>query len=151
MRSAAITPQAYLDTLPADRKHAMSQLREILLENLPAGFAEVMNYGMIGYVVPHTLYAPGYHCNPEEPLPFINIASQKNFVALYHMGLYAAPDLLAWFTQEYPKHVKTKPDMGKSCIRFKKMAGIPYVLIGQLASKLSPQQWIALYESQLKK
>lgn len=151
MISTATTPQEYLETLDSDRKQAMSKLRSCLLANLPAGFAEIMNYGMIGYVVPHTLYAPGYHCNPELPLPFISIASQKNFIALYHMGLYADANLLAWFVQEYPKHVKTKLDMGKSCIRFKKIDQIPYTLLGDLATRITPQDWIKLYQDQLKK
>ena len=151
MRSAETTPQAYLETLPPDRKKAIGELRQILLKNLPDGFAEIMSYGMIGYVVPHTLYPKGYHCNPGQPLPFISVASQKNFIALYHLGIYAEPGLLAWFVQEYPKHGKTKLDIGKSCIRFKKPEHIPFDLIKQLATKLSPQNWIALYESQLKK
>jgi len=151
MISTATTPQEYLETLEPSRQQAMAKLRNCLLANLPAGFTEIMNYGMIGYVVPHTLYAPGYHCNPALPLPFISIAAQKNFIALYHMGLYADADLLDWFVQEYPKHVKTKLDMGKSCIRFKRPDQIPYDLIGDLATRLTPQDWIKLYESQLKK
>jgi hypothetical protein len=151
MRSEATSPEEYLETLPADRQQTISQLRKVLLENLPAGFTEIMSYGMIGYVVPHSLYPPGYHCNPSQPLPFISIASQKNFIAFYHLGLYANPELLYWFTTEYPKHGKTKPDMGKSCIRFKKPAEIPYNLLAALAAKLTPQQWIAHYESQLRK
>ena len=128
----------------------MIELRKVILKNLPKGFAEVMNYGMLGYVVPHALYPAGYHCDPKLPLPFMNIASQKNFIALYHMGIYADKKLLDWFTKEYPKHSKTKLDMGKSCIRFKKPDQIPFTLIGELASKLSPKEWIALYEEQFK-
>jgi hypothetical protein len=104
---------------------------------------------MIGYVVPHTLYPKGYHCSPEQPLPFINIASQKNFIALYHLGLYADQSLLEWFVQEYPKYSKAKLDMGKSCIRFKKVAQIPYNLIGELATKITPAEWINIYENKL--
>ncbi|MGV3588375.1 MAG: DUF1801 domain-containing protein [Adhaeribacter sp.] len=151
MISTATTPQEYLETLEPAQQQAMAKLRNCLLTNLPAGFTEIMNYGMIGYVVPHTLYAPGYHCNTALPLPFISIAAQKNFIALYHMGLYADADLLAWFVQEYPKHVKTKLDMGKSCIRFKRPDQIPYDLIGDLATRVTPQDWIKRYESQLKK
>lgn len=110
-----------------------------------------MSYGMIGYVVPHSVYPAGYHCDPKLPLPFINLASQKNFIALYHMGLYADAELLEWFTAEYPRHSSTKLDMGKSCIRFKKPEAIPYALIGQLAKKMSTDDWIRLYESQLRK
>ncbi len=110
-----------------------------------------MNYGMIGYVVPHTLYPKGYHCKPTDPLPFMNIASQKNFIAVYHMGLYADPQLLKWFTQEYPKHSTQKLDMGKSCIRFKKPDQIPFKLLGELAAKMTPTQWIQLYEKAFQK
>ena len=150
MQSKATTPQEYIDSLPEERKQAMTQLRKIILKNLPKGFSEVMNYGMLGYVVPHSLYPSGYHCDPKQPLPFMNVASQKNFVAVYHMGVYADKALLKWFTNEYSKHSKTKLDMGKSCLRFKNMAQIPFKLIGDLASKMTPQQWIAIYEKQIK-
>jgi hypothetical protein len=146
MQSKAATPQTYLDTLPDDRKQAMNELRKVITKNLPKGFSEGMAYGMLGYAVPHSLYPKGYHCAPEQPLPFLSIASQKNFIALYHMGMYADKKLLDWFTAEYPKHSKTKLDMGKSCIRFKKMDQIPYALIGELASKMTPQDWIETYE-----
>lgn len=147
----AKTPQEYLDSLPEDRKTVISKLRNVILKNIPNGFEEVMGYGMLGFVVPHALYPNGYHCDPKLPLPFINIASQKNFVALYHMGVYANPELLAWFVAEYPKHAKTKLDMGKSCIRFKKMEDITYDLIGDLASKMTVQDWISMYENNFKK
>jgi uncharacterized protein YdhG (YjbR/CyaY superfamily) len=139
----------YLKNLPADRVEVINKLRSIIKANLPAGFEETMSYGMIGYVVPHSLFPAGYHCDPKLPLPFISIASQKNFVAFYHMGIYANPDLLNWFTSAYPKHVKSKLDMGKSCIRFKKMDQIPYELISELAKKMSPQQWINLYQGRV--
>jgi hypothetical protein len=129
----------------------MQKLRQTILENLPKGFIEEMNYGMVGYVVPHSIYPAGYHCDTKMPLPFMNIASQKNFIALYHMGIYANTELLNWFTTEYPKHVKTKLDMGKSCIRFKKPEQIPFDLIGQLCSKMQVEDWIALYEKNYKK
>lgn len=147
----AQTPDEYVAQLPDDRKAAFSTLRRTIKDNLPDGFEECINYKMIGYVVPHSLYPDGYHCNPKLPLPFINIASQKNFVALYHMGIYAKPDILDWFVQEYPKHVKTKLDMGKSCIRFKNMQNIPFELIGQLCQKISPKDWIDTYEQNIKK
>jgi hypothetical protein len=127
----------------------MTELRDVILKNLPKGFAEVMSYGMIGYVVPHKLYPNGYHCNPKLPLPFANIASQKNFIALYHMGVYANPELLKWFTAEYKKRVPSKLDMGKSCIRFKNPEEIPFELIGELMRKMSPKDWIAVYEKNL--
>ena len=151
MTSKATTPEQYLKELPAERKEAVSQLRNTVLKNLPKGFKEVMGYGMLGYVVPHDIYPAGYHCNPKLPLPFANIASQKNFIAFYHMGIYANPDLLKWFTQEYPKHSKAKLDMGKSCIRFKKPEQIPYKLIGELVKKVSVKEWIAAYEKAFKR
>lgn len=151
MQSSAKTVTEYLDSLPSERKEALLKLRNVILENLPPGFEERMGYGMIAYVVPHEIFPSGYHCDPKLPLPFINIASQKNFIALYHMGMYADKDLLDWFTSEYPKHAKTKLDMGKSCVRFKKMDDIPYALIAALASKMTVNDWIAKYQSTFKK
>jgi hypothetical protein len=141
----------YILTLPTDRQEVMEQLRKIIKKNLPKGFSEEMNYGMIGYVVPHTLYPAGYHCKPSDPLPFMNIASQKNFIAVYHMGLYADEKLMKWFTTEYPNHSTAKLDMGKSCIRFKKPDQIPMKLIGELAAKMTPKQWIELYDKSIRK
>jgi uncharacterized protein YdhG (YjbR/CyaY superfamily) len=146
MNSRATTVNEYMAELPEDRKMAVSELRKVILKNLPPGFKEEMSYGMIGYVVPHSLYAPGYHCDPKLPLPFMNIASQKNFISLYHMGIYANDKLMKWFTEEFAKRSKTKLDMGKSCIRFKKPELIPYDLIGELAAKITVQNWIELYE-----
>lgn len=143
---SAKTPDQYINQLPEERKLVVEKLRKIILKNLPTGFVETINYGMIGYVVPHSVYPKGYHCDTKQPLPFINIASQKSFIALYHMGIYADKALYDWFVNEYPKHCKTKLDMGKSCIRFKKIDDIPYNLIAELAKKVSPQDWIKLYE-----
>ncbi len=151
MTSAATNVKEYIDGLPADRKEAITQLRTVIQKKLPKGFQEEMSYGMIGYVVPHTLYPAGYHCNPKLPLPFMNIASQKNFIAVYHMGIYADPKLMDWFLAEFPKHSKSKLDMGKSCIRFKKTEQIPFELIGELASKMTVKDWVAMYEKQFKK
>lgn len=151
MQSAALTPDQYISELPEDRKIAMEQLRKIVLDNLPAGFKEVMSYGMLGYCVPHEIYPNGYHCNPKDPLPFFAMASQKNSINIYHMMLYADKELHDWFVAEYPKYSKSKLDMGKSCIRFKKTADIPYNLIGELMSKVTLDQWIERYESTLKK
>ena len=151
MRSEAKTPDEYLAEVPNDRKEAMSRLRATIKENLPPGFKEVMSYGMLGYVVPHELYPAGYHCTPELPLPFMNLASQKNFIAVYHAGIYADPNLLNWFVEEYPKYVSTKLDMGKSCIRFKNVKNIPYDLIGELSTKMTVENWIETYESQVKR
>jgi len=151
MQSTAKTPQAYVDSLPEERKVAIEKMRQAIKKTLPAGFEEVMCYGMLGYVVPHSLYPKGYHCDPKLPLGFISLASQKNFVALYHMGIYANPKLLDWFVGEFPKHAKSKLDMGKSCVRFKKMNDIPYALISELVSKMTVQDWIDCYESAFKK
>lgn len=151
MQSTANTPEAYLADLPEDRKPVITALRKVILANLPPGFAEVMHCGMIGYVVPHARYPAGYHCDPKQPLPFLNLASQKNYVVLYHLGLYADQDLLNWFTAEYSRQSKARLDMGKSCIRFKKPDQIPLELIGELASRITPEQWIAVYQSQLSK
>jgi hypothetical protein len=150
MQSKEKTPKAYLSSLPADRKKAMTELRNVIAKNLPKGFKEEMGYGMLGYVVPHSLYPAGYHCDPKLPLPFLGIASQKHFIAVYHMGIYADPKLLKWFTTEYKK-INPKLDMGKSCLRFTKPEQIPFKLIGQLASKVTPRQWIAVYEKKFRK
>jgi len=151
MTSEAKTPAQYIKELPADRKEAVSQLRDVVLKNLPGGFKEQMGYGMLGYVVPHAIYPPGYHCDPKLPLPFAGIASQKNFIAFYHMGIYAMPDLLKWFVAEYPKHSTAKLDMGKSCIRFKKPEHIPYKFIGELMKKVSVEKWVEVYEKNVKR
>ncbi len=149
MQSKALTVNEYIKSLPIERQLAMTKLRKVILANLPKGFEEVMGYGMIGYVVPHSTFPAGYHCDPKLPLPFINIASQKNFIAVYHMGLYCTNSLLDWFVDEYPKHCKAKLDMGKSCIRLKKMEQIPFELIGELVSKMTPQKWIEVYQHNL--
>lgn len=151
MRIEATSPTDYLSKVPEERQEYMNRLRQTILDNLPAGFEETMSYGMIGYVVPHSKYPAGYHCDTKLPLPFISIASQKNFVALYHMGIYAHPELMEWFTTEYPKHNKRKLDMGKSCIRFKKPAEMPFDLIGQLVGKMTADEWIEIYEANVKR
>lgn len=150
MQSKATTPAQYVADLPADRQKAIKKLRSVISKNLPKGFKEVMNYGMLGWVVPHSTYPDGYHCDPKLPLPFMALASQKNFVALYHSGIYADKKLHDWFVKEYGKHMDTKLDMGKSCVRFKKMDNIPYDLIGELVKKMSVDDWIALYEKNIK-
>jgi len=149
MTYEATSVDEYIAQLPEDRKEVMTKIRSILQENLPEGFSEQLNYNMPSFVVTHSIYPGGYHCDPKLPLPFISFASQKNFVALYHMGIYANPKLLEWFTTEYPKHSKRKLDMGKSCIRFKKMDDIPYNLIAELATKMSPSDWIDIYEKNI--
>ncbi|MBN8863740.1 MAG: DUF1801 domain-containing protein [Sphingobacteriales bacterium] len=151
MQSAATTVKAYLEELPADRREAINRLRQEIRKNIPEGFKEEMNYGMIGYVVPHKLYPAGYHCDPKAPLPFMSVASQKNFVAVYHMGVYSIPAINKWFVEACARAGITKLDMGKSCIRFKNLSKIPYEVIGELASKMKPEEWIAYYEKVIKR
>ena len=151
MQIAANTIVEYLSSVPEDRKEAFTKLYKTISENIPEGFEENISYGMIGWSVPLETYPAGYHCTPGAPLPFINLASQKNFIALYHMGIYAEPELLDWFVQEYPKHSARKLDMGKSCIRFKKPDEIPFELVAELVKRRLPQDWIALYEKLYKK
>jgi hypothetical protein len=150
MPTTTKTVNDYLNAIPEERKVAFLKLRNSILKNLPKGFEEEMSYGMLGYVVPHATYPNGYHCNPKLPLPFINLGSQKNFFALHHLGIYANPELLEWFTSEYPKHSSQKLDMGKGCIRFKKLDQIPFDLIAALAGKMSVEDWITCYETQIK-
>lgn len=151
MQSKATTPEDYIKEMPAERQTAFKKLRAVIKKNLPKGFKEGMGYGMMGYSVPHSKYPAGYHCNPKDPLPFMGIASQKNFIAVYHMGVYADPKLLKWFTDAHSKASSKKLDMGKSCLRFKKPEDIPFDLIGELASKMTPDDWIAIYEKNLKR
>ena len=151
MQSKAATPEAYIAEMPADRQKAFSKLRNVIKKNLPKGFKESMGYGMIGYCVPHSIYPAGYHCDPKQPLPFMSIASQKNFIAVYHMGVYAIPELNKWFTTAHAKASPKKLDMGKSCMRYKKPEDIPFDLIGELASKITPAEWISFYEKAFKK
>ena len=149
MLSKVSTVESYMASLPQDRQDAISKIRQAILTNIPEGFVEQMSYGMIGYVIPHSLYPAGYHCKPSLPLPFMNVASQKNFIAVYHMGIYANADLLKWFTDEYSKRITGRLDMGKSCIRFKNPENIPFELIGKLAGKLSVTEWIKLYKESI--
>lgn len=151
MKIQAKNPEEYISEVPEDRRLYFKKLRQTILSNIPQSFEEQMNYGMIGYVVPKKIYPSGYHCDSSLPLPFVNIASQKNFIALYHMGIYAEPELLDWFVREYPKYCKRKLDMGKSCIRFKKAEEIPFELIAELMKKMTVENWIELYEKNIKR
>lgn len=151
MQSKASNVDQYFAELPEERMKAMTELRKQVKKNLPRGFQETMGYGMMGYCVPHSKYPAGYHCNPKDPLPYMGMASQKNFIAVYSMAVYADPKIYKWFTEEYAKAGVGKLDMGKSCIRFKNVNKIPYELIGQLAGKLTPDEWIALYEKNMKR
>lgn len=151
MQIPASSIEDYISKIPEERQVAFKKLFDIIDENLPKGFSQGISYGMVGWDVPLETYPAGYHCTPGSPLPFLGLASQKNFVALYHMGIYAKPELLNWFVDEFPKHSKRKLDMGKSCIRFKKMEDIPFELIAELSKKMTPQDWITLYEANYKK
>lgn len=150
MQSEAKTVEEYLLTLPDERAEIISALRNEIKKNLPKGFEETMQYGMISYVVPHTLYPAGYHCKPSDALPFMSIASQKNHIAVYHMAVYQGV-LHDWFVKAWKKVSDKKLDMGKSCIRFKKAEDVPVKLMGELATKMSPRQWIGVYEKTIKK
>ena len=145
------TVEQYLENLPDARKEVVNKMRDVMAQNLPDGFVEEMNYGMIGYVVPHEIYPKGYHCDPTKPLPFINIGSQKNFIGFYHLGIYSDNELKEWFVNEYKIHCKRKLDMGKSCIRFKYLDDVPYELLGELVSKITPEKWVEYYEKQKNK
>ena len=151
MKTTGATVEEILENIPEDRKEAFHKLHQTIVAHLPTGIEPGISYGGLGYIIPHSLYPAGYHCKPSEPLPFASLASQKNSINFYHMGIYADPALLDWFVAEYPKHSAQKLDMGKSCIRFKKLDQIPYDLIGALMQKMSAQQWIDLYERMLNK
>lgn len=149
MQSKSVTINSYLSEIPKERTEHFNKLREVILKNIPKGFEECIAYGMIGYVVPHKLFPAGYHCDPKLPLGFVSIASRKNFISLHHMGIYGSPKLLEWFVNEYPKHCKNKLDMGKGCIRFKKMEDIPYKLIAELMKKITVKEYISTYEEMI--
>jgi hypothetical protein len=149
MRTPGKTVDEILINVPADRAEPFNKLHDVIVKNLPKGFEPGTSYGGLGYVVPHKIYPNGYHCKPSEPLPFAGISSQKDSINFYHMGIYSDPKLLKWFVSEYPKHSKQKLDMGKSCVRFKKLDDIPYKLIGELMKKMSVKDWITKYESML--
>ena len=151
MKSNSSTIEQYLTVLPEERKIPMNNLRNIIKNNIPEGFEEVMSYGMIGFVVPHSVYPKGYHCNPKLPLPYINIGSQKNFIVLHHLGIYGSNEILEWFLTEYPKYTNHKLDIGKGCVRFKKTNEIPYSLIEELIKKISLEKYIAQYEENIKR
>jgi hypothetical protein len=151
MQSKATTPDEYIAGLPEDRKAVIADIRAAINKNIPAGFKEQMCYGMIGWVVPHELYPPGYHCDPTKPLMLMSLASTKGHISLHHMGLYGSGPLTEWFRRSWAKATPKKLDMGKACVRFKKPDDIPVKLIGELASKLTPQQWVEAYEKAIKR
>ncbi|RIA10951.1 uncharacterized protein DUF1801 [Flavobacteriaceae bacterium MAR_2010_72] len=151
MQYKASSPEDYIEQVPEERQSTLKKMRKTINDNLPKGFEEGIQYGMIGYYVPHSIYPDGYHCTPNEPLPFMSFASQKNSINLYHSGIYAKPEMHDWFVSEFPKHSKRKLDMGKSCIRFKHIEDIPYDLIAELCSKITVEEWITIYETAIKK
>lgn len=146
MTSYAQSVEEYLDELPEERRNVVKSILDTWTANMPDGFEVGIHYGMIAVVVPLSMYPPGYHCKKDEPLPFFSLRSQKNSVSLYHSGIYSKPELEEWFRNEWPKHMSTKLDMGKSCIRLKNMKKIPYELIAELAQKMGPQEWVSIYE-----
>jgi len=151
MKANGTTVKEILANVPQERLEAFNKLHKVIVKNLPKGFEAAISYGGLGYVVPHTIYPAGYHCKPIEPLPFAGIASQKNSINFYHMGIYSKPELYDWFVSEYPKYSTRKLDMGKSCVRFKKADDIPFDLIAKLMQKMTVEEWVAIYENNLKK
>ena len=141
----------YINLLESDRKKPIIQLINVIEQNIPKGFEKVMNYGMPSFVIPHSIYPDGYHCDNKLPLPFISISNLKSSISLHHMGLYANSELLDWFKSEYPEHSKTKLDIGKGCIKFKKINDIPYKLIGVLSKRMTVKNWIDTYEQNIKR
>lgn len=142
---------AYIEQVDEKWRDSFAKLADIVATNIPDGFEQTMTYDMISYIVPLSSYPKGYHVTPNTPLPFISLAAQKRHIAVYHMGIYADNALLSWFQEEYAKRVPTKLNMGKSCIRFTSTKNIPYDLIGELVSKMTPAQWVTRYEGELNK
>lgn len=151
MQIPATSVEDYISKIPEERQEVFKKMFDTVTDNLPQGFKTGVSYGMVGWDVPLETYPPGYHCAPGSALPFMGMASQKNFIALYHMGMYAKPELLDWFVEEFPMHSKRKLDMGKSCVRFKKIDDIPFELIAELSKKMTVDEWINIYENNLKK
>lgn len=149
MRSTAATVDAYLTALPVDRRELLQAVRQVILRHLPAGYAEGMQYGMIGYFVPHARYPAGYHCDPRQPLPFAALASQKQYCSLYLMCIYSQPEHRTWFQTAWAQTGR-KLNMGKSCIRFRHLDDLPLEVIGQAIARVPVQQHIAFYEQAVK-
>jgi len=148
MTSKAATVEEYLKELPEDRRAAISKVRQVIRKNLPKGITEGMQYGMIGYSVPHKIYPAGYHCDPKQPLPFAGLASQKNYMSFYLCTVYQNTDLEQWMRAQFEAKGK-KLDMGKGCIRFKKVEDLPLDVIGEVVSRVPLADVIANYEGQL--
>lgn len=151
MQSNAIDVDAYIAEIEDEvRQKECRDLRNVIKRHVPEGFAELMSCGMPACVVPHSIYPAGYHCDPSLPLPFISFASQTQHVSFYHMGIYANSKLLKWFQAEYEKRIPTKLNMGKSCVRIRKMTPEILELLGELCEKVTVQEWISLYEESIK-
>jgi uncharacterized protein YdhG (YjbR/CyaY superfamily) len=150
MTSSAKTVDEYIAALPDDRRAAIGKIRAVIRKNLPKGYAEQMQYGMIGYVVPHKIYPPGYHCKPEDPLPFAALASQKNHMALYLMSAYQTVGMADWIKEKFAASGK-KLDMGKSCIRFKKLEDLPLEVIGEAVALVPVADYVAHYQAAIRK
>lgn len=146
MQSQAITVDKYLAELPPDRRAAIAAVRKAILAALPAGYEEGMQYGMIGYYVPHSLYPAGYHCDPRQPAGFVCLASQKNYMSLYMMCVYGESELSRWFQAAWASTGK-KLDMGKSCIRFKRVEDLALHVIGEAISRVPVEACIAMHEA----
>ena len=144
------TVAQYLAGLPKDRRDALRAVRKVILDNLDAGYAEGMQYGSIGYFVPHSVYPPGYHCDPTQPLPYVGIASQKNYMVIYLFCVYTSEDEQRRFREAWIKTGK-KLDMGKSCVRFKKLEDVPLKVVGQAIKKVPVKKFVAFYESVIKR
>jgi len=139
----------FIDNLPDDRKKAVSELRKTINKHLPKGFNEGIGYNMLAWSVPHSMFPAGYHCDPSKPLMLMCLSATKGGISLHHMGLYGSTPLMNWFKSEWPKYSSKKLDMGKACIRFKRFEDVPLDLIGELATKLTPRQWVEQYMTAL--
>ncbi len=148
VQSKATSVSQYLKELPDDRREAISAIRKVILGSIDAGIEEIMSYGMIGYHVPLRIYPDGYHCNPEMPLPYVSLASQKNHMAIYMMGLYMDPDDTAWFADAWQATGK-KLNMGKACVRFKKLEDVPLEVVAAAIKRMPSKRYIATYEAML--
>jgi len=146
MQSKAATVDEYLAALPSERRAALQAVRKVIQANLGKGFKEGMQYGMIGYCVPHSVYPAGYHCDPKQPLPFASLASQKNHMSFSVMSVYLDPAEERWFKSAWQKSGK-KLDMGKACVRFKRLEDVPLEVVGQTFARTSAAQFIERYEA----
>lgn len=157
MQSSAATPQAYLAALPDERRAILTAVRDVILANLDPQYAELMQYGMLSYVIPHSIYPVGYHCDAKQPVPFAAIASQKNHISLYLMGLYVGcagtdeTNDATWFREAWTASGKKQLDMGKACVRVKKIDDVPLDVVGEAIRRMPTQRYLALYKATLAK